>query len=718
MNRDEIKTILQNEPIFFSRVGFGYDPPLMKDGEPVIFSHNYTGYRRVHDDFESSGVRIHSSILHSGWVGIDEYNYTATDKTVEAVLKDAPDRLYFPRIKLNPPTAWCRENPEEVFVFWDGPETAMEISALVDTPDHDWHGVENPNGYPLNGGDGSFVDTRPNMGHKICLQSFSSQKWLQDAGVTLKKIIERLENGPYSKQIIGYQIAFGRLGENNLWGTTRPGKTPYRGDYGISHRKAFIKWAIQKHGGESQLRCDWKLKKDFDLSDIKPIPPMERYMVTDSLSDNYYENCPLMCDYNEFLAKTTVDAIEYFGKIVHDTCDKVAGTFYGYLVHPQASHSGHLAVERILNSKHIDFLCSPKAYSYHTVGEPGSEQGPTRSYNRKKIWIDEVDNRTHLDRRNTSDMTHNMAETLTVLWREFSKNITGNQNFWWMDLGEGWFDHPEIMHNIKLMSDMQIRVNKKQHKTNSEVLLVVDESSIMYSKVSYGLNHGLMKRFEREAKLAGVSTDLFRLKDLLSLPLEQYKTIVFLNTTHIPFDLWDRIKTRINKGTSIIWNYASGIQAPIYSIDNVRKITGFSIRESTGYSDYIYSDIDKDFTPIRINGLEGVTPLISFDGETIFAKRDNEFGGISYFACEPMLRIKQLREIFKNSGVHIYTEVPCTIYADNRMVGVFTHDCNVNKITLLEKMTVKDVITGKVYENVTVIDTDILPQRMQIFEIL
>ena len=118
-----------------------------------------------------------------------------------------------------------------------------------------------------------------------------------------EKIIERLENGPYSKQIIGYQIAFGRLGENNLWGTTRPGKTPYRGDYGISHRKAFIKWAIQKHGGESQLRCDWKLKKDFDLSDIKPIPPMERYMVTDSLSDNYYENCPLMCDYNEFLAK-------------------------------------------------------------------------------------------------------------------------------------------------------------------------------------------------------------------------------------------------------------------------------------------------------------------------------------------------------------------------------------------------------------------------------
>lgn len=110
--------------------------------------------------------------------------------------------------------------------FGMGPETAMEISALVDTPDHDWHGVENPNGYPLNGGDGSFVDTRPNMGHKICLQSFSSQKWLQDAGVTLKKIIERLENGPYSKQIIGYQIAFGRLGENNLWGTTRPAKRP------------------------------------------------------------------------------------------------------------------------------------------------------------------------------------------------------------------------------------------------------------------------------------------------------------------------------------------------------------------------------------------------------------------------------------------------------------------------------------------------------------
>ena len=106
----------------------------MKDGEPVIFSHNYTGYRRVHDDFESSGVRIHSSILHSGWVGIDEYNYTATDKTVEAVLKDAPDRLYFPRIKLNPPTAWCRENPEEVFVFGMVPKQLWKSVHLLTLP--------------------------------------------------------------------------------------------------------------------------------------------------------------------------------------------------------------------------------------------------------------------------------------------------------------------------------------------------------------------------------------------------------------------------------------------------------------------------------------------------------------------------------------------------------------------------------------------------------
>ena len=173
-NREEMLKRLANEPVFWSRIGFGYDPPRLKDGKPIIFKENYTEYRRLHDDFTKAGVRFHTCLVQSGWVGVNEYDYSATDRLLDELLRDAPDRLFIPRIKLNVPSAWCKANPEEVFVYYGGPKTAEEIAAMVDTPEHDWFGFDSPNGYPVNGGSG-FVDDRPNVNGKIGLQSFSSK---------------------------------------------------------------------------------------------------------------------------------------------------------------------------------------------------------------------------------------------------------------------------------------------------------------------------------------------------------------------------------------------------------------------------------------------------------------------------------------------------------------------------------------------------------------
>ena len=84
---------------------------------------------------------------------------------------------------------------------------------------------------------------------------------------------------------------------------------------------------------------------------------------------------------------------------------------------PQAAYAGHLAVEKILSSPDVDFLASPRAYDYCVAGEPGGEQAPTQSYNRRKIWMDELDNWTHLDLLKRSLAARNMFETRTLLWR-------------------------------------------------------------------------------------------------------------------------------------------------------------------------------------------------------------------------------------------------------------------------------------------------------------
>ena len=116
MNKKQALEILKNNPVFWSRLGFCYDPPLSDEkGQPLVFQPDFTYQLKIHDDFSDAGVKIHTCILHSGWVGVNKYDYSLCDKVLEGIFKSGKTLYFIPRIKLNVPIGWCRENPEEVF---------------------------------------------------------------------------------------------------------------------------------------------------------------------------------------------------------------------------------------------------------------------------------------------------------------------------------------------------------------------------------------------------------------------------------------------------------------------------------------------------------------------------------------------------------------------------------------------------------------------------
>lgn len=214
MNRSEAIHFLKENPVFWSRLGFCYDPPLKnEEGKPLVFTEDLDKFARFHRDFAKAGVKIQTCILHSGWMGVDEFDYSLTDRVLEAVFQGNADSYFIPRIKLNVPVDWCRKYPDEVFVYYEGPRDTEDIRALVGTEKHDWLGYEAPNGYYKAG---DYIDKRPNVGGLISMQSFSSQVWLHDAAVVLEKVVDRLENSKYGPRIIGYHIAFGISGESIL----------------------------------------------------------------------------------------------------------------------------------------------------------------------------------------------------------------------------------------------------------------------------------------------------------------------------------------------------------------------------------------------------------------------------------------------------------------------------------------------------------------------
>ena len=145
--------LLRTHSVFWSKLGFCYDPPRFgKDGKPIMFFDNFEQVKKYHRDFYKAGIRLHTSILFTGWVGIDKYDYELTDKVLSTIFSCGKDLLYIPRIKLNVPLEWEKENPEELCVYFDGPRDKESIRALVGTPKHDLLGYQSPRGYYTAGG--------------------------------------------------------------------------------------------------------------------------------------------------------------------------------------------------------------------------------------------------------------------------------------------------------------------------------------------------------------------------------------------------------------------------------------------------------------------------------------------------------------------------------------------------------------------------------------
>ncbi len=680
---NKLNEFLRDNPFFWSRLGFCYDPPRCdSEGKPIVFSRDIGEYNRIHQDFAKAGVKLHTTILHSGWVADGVYDYSLTDEVLHWVFKGNPDILYMPRVKLNVPADWCRNNPEDTFVYYYGPRDAETIASLAETEKHDYFGFDSP-GYAVNGGKGVWKDDRVNFDGLIGLQSFSSKKWINDASETLRRLLIHLSQSEYSDRIIGVHVAFGMCGETNLWGSWSPvdneekGLLGRRGDFGITNRKMFAEYELKKYGSEE--------KALEALGDLEPPTPYEREGIKENLKDFFCIDNPKVSDYFEFVSETTAEAIEEFCKVVKESSDLfgkelAAGAFYGYMYIHQSPNAGHLGFNRLLNSPYLDFMSSPKGYFRCLAGDPGGEQGPSESVALKKVWLDEIDNHTHLDRR-PNGRAENSEESKTLLWREAIKNITHGQGFWWMDLGEGWFDCPELMDEIKEITDLQSVLGKIKRKSSAEILIVVDERSMLNMTISSGLSIGLLYQLHSEIKLVGAPVDTLRMTDLYEVDLSQYKMIVFTNCFYLEKGEREKLLGLI-KDKFVVWNYASGILAPEFDKDNYRRLTGFNLREIPredinyyGYSEEIYKFISNhkrkagDFPlfTVESEGMEVINRHPT--GEVNCAIKDNVC-----VCAVPNLLTDDFRKLAKKAGVNIMCDADCTVFADNAVAGFFPKD--------------------------------------------
>ncbi len=683
MTLNEKIEFLRENPIFWSRFGIEYDAH--------DFNNSVINAGR-HKALADKGIVVHSSVIPIGWVGPDQYDFTLTDKLFDLLFTTCPDIVFLPRIKLNVPKGWCEENPEDVFVYAEGPRSLEDIKAMIGTEVH-----------------GSHPCKKTDL---LAQQSFSSKKWHADASEALRRFVEHVEASKWASHIIGYHIAYGTSGESSQWGSW-DANPRHKGDYGISATKAYVEYAKSRGYDYTEVP---RIDKRFYISD-NPIPRNRFHVGLPSIDELFYhtaedEECII---YSEFQREMNVDAIETYCKVVKSIVpEKLTGIFFGYICEPEVcANPQHSGFDRILSSPYVDFLAGPKGYHRVSPTDPGLGQGVPNSVNLKKLWVDEIDNRTHLCKTNNSKdfPAKNFAQTRGVYWREFTENVAFHQGYWWMDLMGGWLDSEEIQDEVKLLNEtsQKLYLERDTHEGVSEVLLVIDDNAVHHMRPNYSLHEATINHTGSIIKESGVPTDFYRTADLEELDLSKYKMIVFMNAYYADHDKLKNIFKKLPKDTQILWNYTAGIidaKDGSFGFDNVSKLTGFKLGE---YAKGACADYEVSYFPlVYVENGDGVEAVECYsDGKIRLAKRKDEDGRVHILNAMPYdLTVERSRELLCDAGVHLYTPAYCTVNADNRFIYILAEKDMKLDITLKEPTTCQNVFTGEVYKNAKTVTYD------------
>lgn len=340
-----------------------------------------------------------------------------------------------------------------------------------------WWDEENPD--ELN--DTGFRDEK-----RVC---FSSKKWAEQTKAFLKELVEHVKEMPYKDHVIGYQLAGGNTEE---WISF-----DLKGSVGKRARERFLEYIEENNLKNSEEEFYGFLS----------------YIVAKSISD--------FCGYMKELTENRL----------------VMGAFYGYTFELVKRTTCHHALQLILESNAVDFICSPVSYDLaRVVGMDHVNMLPIDSLKlHKKLYFVENDTRTHLSGPpndlpyyNSPLWTGPAPEiTREIIKMHFSRALLHGHAFWWFDMWGKWYQTEEYMPLLKNINGIVKESLDKSLKSVAKIAVFADEKvyrkipdeSDIHQKVCYEIRRNLGKM--------AVPYDIYLMSDFKEVK-DNYKGIIFL----------------------------------------------------------------------------------------------------------------------------------------------------------------------------------------------
>lgn len=706
---------------------FGGAPAVFLDGKPTTALMHWTRNPQSADTilFRNEGIHFYSFMgnlavpapegtpeeeleFHDGGLPRMLLTPENIDKLMTRLVADDPEIKILPRIIMNPPVWWEKRHPEERMRFYSYPKRCY-----VDGP----------------------------------RASLASDSWRETWEKRLAETVRHFE-AKWSEYIFGYHTGLGHCGEHDyMWWDNAA-------DFSPMHHRVFLRWLEAKYKNIGELNRAWR--SEFRSFAEIPVTDAVRFDQAGPRTPALFlpEKEQDLIDFQEFCSDLMADTLLNEARVVKQTLrecgsTKLFGAFYGYVnlvANSSQTTVGHSALNRVLESPDVDFLCGPLSYGARQAGGAALHQmipGAITLHN--KLFFSEDDTGTHLyPGPHHGYLPEDAATACHMFRRNFAATWSSGGTQWWMDLyGSGWFLDPALGAEFRLEREFAERHFGRRESVAEIAVFASLRTTYAMRDNPVPLTGSLIEHQLMEIAACGAPFDLFAEDDLPLLAergkLKQYRFCIFLNTLDPSEAVRRTVSDELAKnGRSILWFYAPGYYRH-HERDAAfaEELTGLRFRVAE-------TGIMPMLTETRLNGIRttygltrAVYPRLVCDdpaaeslgyfinGTTIagqpcgsgtaLARKKNE-DWTALWSASPCLPAAWLTEFARGAGVHIWSERGDQIFTAPDWVAVHAKWDGPLTLRLPRRMSLHAYPGGNVFPETDALELNVRRGETLLFE--
>lgn len=647
------------------------------------------------ENFCRRGIRLFQLdlFLEHLWTAPGQFDIERARRQVAGVREVCPEASIFFRFHLRAPRWWLQEHPEEWVAYADTTYVPEQRYGLL-----------------------RIIEDDNNAVRRV---SMASEKWRTAVTEKFRQFLRAFAQTPEGNALVGIQVANGVYGEWHNWGfyANEP-------DVSVPMARAFRQRLRETYETNEALQAAWH---DSEVTfETARVPGMEARASDSIIRDPARQR--RVIDYYESMHRVVADNIIHFARVVKETWPRpiITGTFYGYYFSTfgRQAAGGHLQLQRILTSEHIDYLSGPQAYGPAStdLGDPYRSRSLIASVRlHGKLWLDEMDIEPTIPifRRGRYDklLQHSVASVRRNVMFSYTKGM----GLWFYDFGvsgvdldgfryrhkgsQGTWDHPALMTDIERMQTIIEDRIDTPYRSAADVLFVYDTESLYYAASLEGadpVSPALIDHNTLAAFRSGVVFDPIHLDDLDRVDLASYKMVVFGNTYVLSEAERRFIRERVARdGRHLVWFYTPG-----YVMDRAGGLA---------YSDpaHVSSLTQIELTPLPPMDAPTVEMVASPDSTLrytlsedrvapLFAVTDDAAQPLGYFAeteqvaiarkelsdhtawyvSLPSRGLQPMQRILQEGGAHVYNDSGDIFYGGGGVLVMHTLEGGARSVTL------------------------------------